>query len=189
MAISETVNVLSVGWRMCKQAGTIERTGVFFVFFFFSCLVIKPSQTFALLLTHTDSQTLFPQKPTNIAPTPTGCNAPLRELCALKWCVKWVYVFVPVCACAFVLVCVCVRVCVQSEVHTNLICPLPQDCLQWKICRLFYAHKLECGDSSKNTFLCLLARNMPVKIKFKFTLAVLVPLWKTCLGAGCGLGV
>lgn len=115
MAISETVNVLSVGWRMCKQAGTIERTGVFFVFFFFSCLVIKPSQTFALLLTHTDSQTLFPQKPTNIAPTPTGCNAPLRELCALKWCVKWVYVFVPVCACAFVLVCVCVCACVYNR--------------------------------------------------------------------------
>lgn len=30
---------------------------------------------------------------------------------------------------------------------------------------------------------------MPVKIKFKFTLAVLVPLWKMCLGAGCDLGV
>lgn len=97
---------------MCKQAGATERTGVF------SCLVIKPSQTFELLLTHTDSQTLFPQKPTNIAPTPTGRNAPLRELCALRWCVKCVYVFVPVFAC------------VRSEVHTNLICPLPQNCPQ-----------------------------------------------------------
>lgn len=71
---------------MCKQAGATERTGVFFVFFS-SCLVIKPSQTFALLLTHTDSQTLFPQKPTNIAPTPTGRNAPRREPRALRWCV------------------------------------------------------------------------------------------------------
>lgn len=94
---------------MCKQA---ERTGVF------SCLVIKPSQTFALLLTHTDSQTLFPQKPTNIAPTPTRRNAPLRELCALRWCVQCVYV----CTCF----CLCVCVCVRSEVHTNLICPFPK---------------------------------------------------------------
>lgn len=156
---------------MCKQA---ERTGVF------SCLVIKPSQTFALLLTHTDSQTLFPQKPTNIAPTPTRRNAPLRELCALRWCVQCVYV----CTCF----CLCVCVCTIGGAY-KFDLPLPQDCLQWKICRLFYAHKLECGDSSKNTFLCLLARNMPVKIKFKFTLAVLVPLWKTCLGAGCSLGV
>lgn len=101
ITISTALNVLLVGCKMCKQAGASERTGVF------SCLVIKPSQTFALLLTHTDSQTLFPQKPTNIAPTPTGRNAPLRELCALRWCVcvcvldvcMCLYLFLPVCVC------------------------------------------------------------------------------------------
>lgn len=32
IAISETLSVLSVGCKMCKQAGATERTGVFFFF-------------------------------------------------------------------------------------------------------------------------------------------------------------
>lgn len=77
---------------MCKLAGAIEKTGVSFP----PRLVIEPSQSFVWLLTHTDSQTLFPQSPTNIALTPTEYNAPLRELRALMCCV---------CACKM---CVCV---------------------------------------------------------------------------------
>lgn len=167
---------------MCKQTAAAEKTGAF------SCLVIEPPQTFVLLLTHTDSQTLFPQKPANIAHNtnpsgtlPSESRALSSGACVCVWkCVYLFFFFVVAWAC----------VCVRSEVHTNLICPSSEDRLQWKICRLFYARKLECGDRSKNTSLRLLARNMPVKIKFKFTLAVLVPLRKkTCLGAGCGLGV
>ena len=78
--------------------------------------------------------------------------------------------------CLFAFVCVCAHACVIRGAY-KFDLPLSQIAHSQRSVGCFMPINWNAGKSSKNTF-CLLARNMPVKIKFKFTLAVLVPLRK-----------
>lgn len=137
---------------------------------FLSCCTPSFHQTFTLLPSHTDSQTLTEH-------TEQALKHPLNTILVPKEC----GVLSGVCICA------CVCMCVIRGAYT-LDLPLPQIACSEISVGCFMPINWNVGKVSKNT-LCLLARNMPVKIKFKFTLAVLVPLQKTCLQAGCGFGV
>ena len=104
--------------------------------------------------------------------------SPIRPFHTVLVFVELVYSQVGVCLllCVCVCVCACARACVIRSAY-KFDLPLSQIAHSQRSVGCFMPINWNAGKSSKNTF-CLLARNMPVNIKFKFTLAVLVPLRK-----------